>query len=786
MVDMVKYINNGMQSALSSKIQNLKLLIYKKIFDSNSLLILIFLLAFLLRIIGTYPGYLNHPDEPKIADAALNITFHWNFEPVAFYYGSLLPIVYALINFLFVLPLYILFYIPLNFILSLPQGSPGIVGCILNNDFSYCVFLRSREFFSYLTRYETALLSSVSVILIYFLSKRLFNNKDIGLTAAFFTAVNYRHVLSSHFALADGPLIVFIILSILLSLRLLQNKSLKNYIVAGFGLGLILSIKYFVYTVPVFIVCHILSSFQSKDLKRKLQSLINTRVFISFFVAFSIFSIINLYIYFDFQNAKEQFELNAMFYQTSNLSLQSLFQFLKIPLFPLYYLYKYGIGEYLSIATLLGVVISLYKYPKSTLILSVILVPFFYVFLVISGATYVRNYSAVIPLLLLFPAVSVFAILNRIKNRAIYFISAAIIISVLSFSSLSNSFLVSYSLAQNQNQKLFLDWVVENVPNDGTLAHTFGVPVPSYKPATTINFTPWPTGFMSIQELEEENVQWVAVSSDATTFISEQLWTGNNAVGRRSVLDESFRNQILTNNYANLLIQELSNYRVKELIKPYWQSPDPSIFISKLPLWRKEEGKVLATYNFDTDIQGEEWITSSILGETPHELVFSKNEGYSNSPGLKISQKSLCPPHPIQYSLSFTTISSQSFSISPGKWYFLSGYGHRTPLSRYSEIRNGFIRLDFYSASGDRLKTYVSRQLSSKGEWEKLSVFGMAPDSSSYAKVAFQLDYCNEGEKYFLDNIQVSESKVTPAFSPSDYPYYNKPLHNNFIWTPPL
>lgn len=778
-----------MQSTLSSKIQNLNRLIYKKIFDSSSLLTLIFLLAFLLRIIGTYPGYLNHPDEPKIADAALNITFHWNFEPVAFYYGSLLPIVYALINFLFVLPLYILFYIPLNFILSLPQGSIGIAGCILNNGFSYCVLSESRELFSYLARYETALLSSTSVILIYFLSKRLFN-KDIGLIAAFFTAINYRHVLSSHFALADGPLIVFIVLSILLSLRLLQKKSLKTYVTAGVGLGLVLSIKYFVYTIPVFIVCHILSSLQSKGLKCNLQSLIkiltNTRVFISFFVAFLIFSIINLYIYLDFQDVKEQFVLNAMFYQTSELSLQSLFQFSKTPLFPLHYLYKYGVGEYLSIAALLGVIISLYKYPKSTLILSAILLPFFYVFLVISGATYVRNYSAVIPLLLLFPAVLIFAILDRIKNRTIYFISATVIISILSFSSLRNSFLVSYSLAQTQNQELFFDWVVENVPNNGTLAHTFGVSVPSYKPATTINFTPWPTSFMSIQELEEDDVQWVAVSSDATTFISEQLWTGNNAVGQRAVLDESFRNQLLTNNYANLLIQELGNYRVKEFIKPYWQSPDPSIFISKLPLWQKEEGKMLATYNFDSDIQSEEWVISSILRETPHELIFSKNEGYANSPGLKISQRSLCPPYPIQYSLAFTTISSQSFSVSPGKWYFLSGYGHRMPLSKYAELRNGFIRLDFYSAGGNRLKTYVSRQLSNKGGWEKLSVFGMAPGSSSHAKVAFQLDYCNEGEKYFLDNIQVSESKITPPISLSDYPYFDKPLHNNFIWTPPL
>src|SRR3990167_8225950 len=102
----------------------------KKLFDKNLLLFIIFVTGFILRIVGTNPGYLNHPDEPKIADAALNITFHLNFEPVAFYYGSLLPIVYAFLNFIFILPFQFLF---------------------------------SKDFFYYLTRYETALLSSFSI-----------------------------------------------------------------------------------------------------------------------------------------------------------------------------------------------------------------------------------------------------------------------------------------------------------------------------------------------------------------------------------------------------------------------------------------------------------------------------------------------------------------------------------------------------------------------------------------------------------------------------------------------
>jgi len=749
---------------------------FKKILDKNYWLLVIFSLGLLLRIIGTNPGYLNHPDEPKIADSTLNITFHLNFVPVAFYYGSLLPIVYALMNFALILPFYILLFIPTNLALSLLKGSSSTLECILDKGFSFCTLAQSKDLFLYLTRFETAFLSTISILLIYHLGKKLVNTQ-VGLLAALFTAINYRHVLSSHYALADAPLTVFILISILLSLRLLQNPNLKNYLMAGFGLGLVLSVKYFVYTIPTFLLCHVLANIKSN----KYKVLTNSKILMSLGTAIIVFSIVNPYIFLNYNSAKEQFDLNSIFYKTADISAQSILDFDKFPLFSLYYLFKYGLGEMMSLTTIFGFAVSMFRYPKSTLILSSVILPFLYIFLVISGATYVRNYSAILPLILVFPAILI-SELFKFKSKNLQF-ATVILILVISLPSLRNSLLTSYSLSQTPNQKLFLEWMVGNIVNDDILVNSFGVPVLSYKPTKVINWTNWPTSFMALEELTEAKVQWAAISSDTTTFIANEFWVAKNDIVQRAFFRSSFLKQYLENTYPNLLIQDLADYRVAEFFKPYWQSPDSSIFISKLPSWKMEEGNKVVSYSFDKESELKDWSNTSILGESLHDLTLSDGEEENR---LMISQKNLCPNYPIQYSLAFTKISTKSFGVKPGQWYILSVTGERKPLLKYANIRNGFIRLDFFSKDEVRLKTHVSRQLSAIGKPETISAFGMAPPFAHYGQLSFQLDYCSEGEIYYLDNLRISEVKNQHSFSIKDYPHFGKPIPDIFIWQPPL
>lgn len=711
------------------------------------LLFFIFLVAFILRIAGTNPGYVNHPDEPKIADAALNITFHFNFEPVAFYYGSLLPIVYALFNFVVVLPLYFLLYVPFNTISSLiSQGDLGIVSCFLKSGVSYCLGSESREFLFYLTRYETALLSSFSVVLIYHLGKKLFC-KSVGLLAAVFTATNYRHVLSSHFSLADAPLTVFIILSLFLNLRLLQRRSLGNYFLAGLGLGLVFSVKYFVYTIPAFFLCHTLASLQIKGWRNKVFALLDRKIIVSLVVAFVVFAAINPYVFLDYQNAKEQFALNAMFYRTSSLSLQNFLRFDKIPFYSLYYLFKFGLGELVSIVTILGFVVSIVKYPKSTLLLSSVVLLFFYSFLVISGATYVRNFSAVLPIVTMFAAVFV---KQLVKNMKVGRMTLILLLCLLLYSQVKNTFVVSLSFSQVSNYKLLENWILDMLPDSSKVEKSWGTPFPGRKQVDLKEWAPYSTSYMSLSELINSETDYLIFSTRSGVYVNDSL----NIASRNDIVGQSFFNSrvfwgFLENNYVSLLTRELGSYRVKEFVK-LEPALDPSFAVIKIPRF-PENFKILSGVESAGTIR-------------PVCFDFSKS-GKQNVTKFGLLTSPVIPG--VLYKVSADTL-------------IVSGVN--------SSYRSKFLRADFISARGVLLKTYVSRQTRSIKEWEELLAFGIAPEGASVVSVSLQTDECakRNDEEYQIKNVLLFQSTGEYALDVETYPYFNTPLSRSFIWLPPL
>src|SRR3989344_5111001 len=163
-------------------------------------------------------------------------------------------------------------------------------------------FIITNHFFEYWVRYETAILSGFTVLVGYLLGKKLFN-KEVGLVTAFFIAVNYRHILSSNLALADAPAAFFVLLSIYLSSHLLKNLSWKTYFWAGVGLGLIFSIKYFVYTIPTFLLCHLLGSW-------KVLKILSRNFILSILVSLSIFALVNIFIFIKPEDAFAQIQYN--------------------------------------------------------------------------------------------------------------------------------------------------------------------------------------------------------------------------------------------------------------------------------------------------------------------------------------------------------------------------------------------------------------------------------------------------------------------------------------------
>jgi len=716
---------------------------------SKVILILIFLLALVLRVLAAKPGYpLTHPDESTVGDSALRILLQGNFKPAAYYYGALLGILYAAIDYVILLPIFSIVYVPIDFI-GIFSGKSGIFDCLTlpQNIRFTCLLAKTENFYNYFGRYDTAILGAITVILIYFLGKKLFN-KNTGLLAAFLTAVNYRLVLSSSFSLADAPAALFAILSVILSYRLIKDRSIKNYILVGFGLALALSVKYFFYVIPPFIICHAMGSWNTGSktfLKKLFLVLFSPKLAITILTTIATFIIINPFlVFFDRERAIHEFTFTRTYYgipQITFFSISNQILHNKIYLYPIYYYLKYGFGYILSSLIVAGFVYSLIRYFKKTIIISSLIIPFCYFFLILTRSSAVRNYSAIIPFLLLFPAIIVNDTVNKLIPKKLSTIVLTILTLTIGFSSMKNSYLSSYYFSKPRNQDVLMEWLDTHLPDKVLVVNTLATKLPSSKPLSNLYWRPIASNYLSMYDLKKNNVDWVIISSDSTNYINESIWRSDSFWVKQAIKDDTKLFHFLKDNYFNLLIKEFGYYRAEQFKKPYWQALDPAYFVTKIPkFWKPIFENLIGEYNFN------------------------------NSQHLICSEK----------------ISSPQFDVKPNKWYTLTGKVYKTNISSEAEYKNGFYRMDVFSKENELLKTYVTQQMKQIAGTQELVAAGFTPIESSYIVISFQTDGCNYPEKYFPNEIKLFESNNIIEIDPKEYPYFNIDLTKTFIWMPPL
>lgn len=213
----------------------------------------IFILAFLLRIVGVNHSlpFTFHPDEPSIVRSALGIRFNPNPDHFDW------PHLYIYINFF----VYMIFAWVRSG-LELIKLKPLLL--FLWDD---------STIFYILTRSLTAIFGSLTVIPIYLASKTLFN-KYAGYIAAFILAVMPLHVYNSHYTMPDVPMVFFLAWFAYFSSKILFSESKINYILAGLFAGFATSCKYngglLVFLIPL---AHLLRVFiykKDKLLSKKL------------------------------------------------------------------------------------------------------------------------------------------------------------------------------------------------------------------------------------------------------------------------------------------------------------------------------------------------------------------------------------------------------------------------------------------------------------------------------------------------------------------------------------
>ena len=752
-----------------------------RLISKNKLLSTITLLGIALRLLGTNPGYPQiHSDEPSIQEATRILVMYHKYDPQNYYYGSLLSILYAIFIILIGIPVFFMQVLLRDNAIVSTLGIFGFLDYFYQKvEHGSYYFDTVYNFFPYWTRYATAILSATASILVYLLTSRLFKSKRAGLVAAFLTATNYRHVVSSTLTLADAPAAVFILLSLVLSTKLLRTQKTKTYIWAGIGIGLALSVKYFIYILPAYFICSALGAWSMKSglLLNCRRIILNRNLYLALGVTAVVFVIINPYLFINREEVDYQMYINAKRY---GLDMKTLLPKITPPFdelisprlaYPYWYLFRYGYGQVLSLTIIAGVFYGIYRYRTGTLLILSVLVPYFFVFTAVTGNTPVRNFAPITPLLLIFPALLIVRLAERISSDNRGAILIIILTLIISYSSTKNSILSSYYASKPLNYNLGFAWMNEHLQDDQIIARTAGSFIQKNHIGVPLLLYDGGIG-LSIDELRKAKAKYVIITTSDTTLSNmTTLSTYNSEIQAAFLNDEQLWN-IMNNTYLSLSLKELATYPHITFTKPYWQSLEPAVLIAKIqPEVEMEEMRIVdeSFENNEKQYSG----TSPLTGK--HTLRLATTEGIKGTKALHI---------PFSSCRDLLAIQLKKFNTTPGFRYKLSAHVNRTTDSA-SRKANGFFRLNFYDEKGSLILTNVTKLSQKDQAWETLTASGAAPKESGYATVEFQMDTCNANESFALDNLEIYKSEIgkTEKEMLKEAP---QKLPQNFIWLPEI
>ncbi|MEC7837952.1 MAG: DUF2298 domain-containing protein [Chloroflexota bacterium] len=383
---------------LLSKINVTK--INREKFYYNFAIILIVIFSFVLRLIGINwdSGFLFHPDERAILMHGYDLSFQSlksldffnsdtsTLNPRWFNYGSL--------------PLY---FVKLIHILS----------NIFTNTSIYDLRIP--------LRIVSALIDSVTVILIYRFSL-IFFNKKWSLLVAFIYSVSLINIQNSHFFTTDIFITNFTLLIIYFSCKnTIESSNFRSFILGIiFAMGLAFKFSFIMLIIPI-----IISFFLSQ--KSNQYSFLYTFKFLAIFFVTSIFSlfVFQPYMFLDFStyfsHINEQskmvrglldFPYTRQYYETTSF------------VYPLVQIFKWGLGPVLSIFAFLGLIYFLIFSIRNKLLLGIVIFSWFIPYFFINASFQVKFTRYFLPLIPLFIFFSVFflKLLNeKISSKFKYF-----------------------------------------------------------------------------------------------------------------------------------------------------------------------------------------------------------------------------------------------------------------------------------------------------------------------------------------------------------------------------
>lgn len=206
---------------------------------SNFILFLVVLLGGFLRFykLDWGGGYFFHPDEYHIAFSVNQLSFPSQMNPHFFSYGSF--------------PIYLIYFskLLLGFLNSrFLMFNPVLIG-----------------------RFYSALFSTLTIIIIFLITKKLFKNKLHSYFAAFLAAFTPGLIQQAHFATPESILTFWLFLTLYLGFEYLDQKKLKFLYFSAASLGLAFGTKVVALTFLPILVLPPLINQRFKLLKRPVR-----------------------------------------------------------------------------------------------------------------------------------------------------------------------------------------------------------------------------------------------------------------------------------------------------------------------------------------------------------------------------------------------------------------------------------------------------------------------------------------------------------------------------------
>lgn len=696
-------------------------------------LVIIIVLAVLLRLIGIKPGFPPyHSDEGISYSAAVSMIKNGNIDPLRYDYPAVVPLVNAAVFKSVFIPLYWLKFYVTHF----DQISAGLIKLPLSEKESAKIFqleiLGERERNAlFWGRLVTALFGMGVVFLSFFLGKSLFN-KNVGLISAFLVSINYKEVLNSHLGLPDIYNAFFLLAATLGAVYLWEKPTSKKYIFTSLLVGLSFSTKYQLFALLPLAFVHIDLAHNQEKIRNKIKHLFRWEALLVPLIVALLFVILNPYHIVNFQET-----LN----QVHNVSLKYGIGQKSFYLYPYAYLYHIGIGQITSILILLGIILGIWKFPKKSLLLLLVIIPFFSVMTYYStGGFYTRNFVTIIPVLLIFAGLTLSKLMT-VKFNKFHYLILFLVLTLTAKENLVNSIVVTQEYTKPWNYQVLAEWIDQNIPNGSKVAAISSVPLPDE------GISRLPNSFeesFSVDEFREDGADYAIAALD---------WATNQFYDWMKQAGQKFQYwtkpiELLDQTYSAMAIRELAAISTYAVLNP-WQAPESGFIVVKIPQIQVSQVKEIISYTFD-QVPDQWTVQGQPLGKA---VSLPARDGQ-----LEIGSEAV----------GAEIIRWESPVIDVGGWPGFLIKGRLRATARTQVDRSAYLTADFYQTKEDLLSSQnrvgvrISKRIKA-GDWEELELVGTFPNKANFMTVSFR-NYNPAQSTAFLDYLVVSQARVEENF----------------------